>query len=85
MINYYKVVHNIRNIVTIPAYLESTCLVFAYGLDIFFTRTTPSNNFDVLDESFNYEALVLTSLTLLILTIVSSWISHKREITRLWR
>lgn len=53
-------VANVRRIVTSPALLESTSLVFAYGLDLFFTRTAPSNTFDVLSENFNKAQLVLT-------------------------
>ena len=46
-------VAKIRKVMTSPALLESTSLVFAYGLDLFFTRVAPSNTFDVLSESFN--------------------------------
>ena len=49
-----------RKIMTSPALLESTSLVFAYGLDLFFTRVAPSNTFDVLSESFNKAQLVVT-------------------------
>ncbi|CDO75706.1 hypothetical protein BN946_scf184493.g4 [Trametes cinnabarina] len=49
-----------RRIVTSPALLESTSLVFAYGLDLFFTRIAPSNTFDVLSENFNKAQLVFT-------------------------
>ncbi|THH17682.1 hypothetical protein EW146_g3182 [Bondarzewia mesenterica] len=53
-------VANIRRILTSPAQLESTSLVFAYGLDLFFTRTAPSGTFDVLSDNFNKVQLVLT-------------------------
>ena len=49
-----------RGIITSPALLESTSLIFAYGLDLFGSRVTPSNTFDVLSESFNKAQLVLT-------------------------
>ena len=42
-----------RRILTSPALLESTALVFAYGLDLFGTRVAPSRTFDVLSEEFN--------------------------------
>jgi hypothetical protein len=43
-----------------PPLLESTSLVFVYGLDLFFTRIAPSGTFDVLGEDFNKVQLVLT-------------------------
>ena len=39
--------------------------MFAYGLDLFLTRVSPSGTFDVLSESFNKAQLVLTVLGLL--------------------
>ncbi|KAJ7261871.1 hypothetical protein C8J57DRAFT_1184056 [Mycena rebaudengoi] len=49
-----------RNIITSPALLESTSLVFAYGLDLFLTRVAPSNTFDILSKNFNKAQLGLT-------------------------
>ncbi|KAL7412129.1 hypothetical protein BDY24DRAFT_370932 [Mrakia frigida] len=42
----------VSSIVTSPALLESTSLVFAYGLDLFSTRVIPSGTFDILSDSF---------------------------------
>lgn len=53
-------VANVRRILTSPAFLESTSLVFAYGLDLFCTRVAPSGTFDVLSETFNKVQLVFT-------------------------
>ncbi|KLO18736.1 DUF1620-domain-containing protein [Schizopora paradoxa] len=50
----------IDRIITSPAVLESTSLVFAYGLDLFSSRIAPSKTFDVLNENFNKAQLVLT-------------------------
>ena len=49
---------------TTSTQLESTSLVFAYGLDWFMTRVAPSGSFDVLSEEFNKLQLVLTVLGL---------------------
>ena len=35
-----------------PAVIESTTLVLAAGVDLFFTRATPSKTFDLLAVSF---------------------------------
>ncbi|KAF4611826.1 hypothetical protein D9613_004025 [Agrocybe pediades] len=53
-------VANVQKIITSPSLLESTSLVFAFGLDMFLTRVAPSNTFDVLSENFNKVQLVLT-------------------------
>ncbi|KAF8223089.1 DUF1620-domain-containing protein [Tricholoma matsutake] len=53
-------VANTQRIITAPALLQSTSLVFAYGLDMFLTRVAPSNTFDVLSEDFNKMQLVFT-------------------------
>ncbi|XP_012563007.1 ER membrane protein complex subunit 1 [Hydra vulgaris] len=53
-INYNMTVEKIRGIHTASAGLESTSLVLAYGLDLYFTRVMPSRMFDVLKEDFDY-------------------------------
>ncbi|TFK18337.1 DUF1620-domain-containing protein [Coprinopsis marcescibilis] len=53
-------VAGIKRIVTAPAVLESTSMVFAFGLDMFLTRVAPSSTFDVLSENFNKAQLVIT-------------------------
>ena len=68
-----------RRIVTSPALLESTSLVFAYGLDLFSTRVAPSNTFDVLSENFNKAQLVFTIGGLaLAIVIVKPMVARKR-------
>ena len=68
-----------RKIMTSPALLESTSLVFAYGLDLFFTRVAPSNTFDVLSESFNKAQLVVTVAGLaLAIAVVKPIVARKR-------
>uniref|UniRef100_A0A1I7ZIA1 ER membrane protein complex subunit 1 n=1 Tax=Steinernema glaseri TaxID=37863 RepID=A0A1I7ZIA1_9BILA len=54
MINYNQSVHNVRGIKTVPSGLESTSLVFAYGSDLFYTKTTPSGTFDILKDDFDH-------------------------------
>ncbi|KAI0772317.1 DUF1620-domain-containing protein [Trametes elegans] len=68
-----------RRIVTSPALLESTSLVFAHGLDLFATRVAPSGTFDVLSESFNKAQLVFTIGGLaLALVVVKPMVARKR-------
>ncbi|GHJ84629.1 hypothetical protein NliqN6_1031 [Naganishia liquefaciens] len=53
-------IYGIKKIVTSPALLESTTLLFGYGLDLFGTRLTPSGTFDILSDAFNKPQLLLT-------------------------
>jgi len=41
-----------------PAVIESTTLVLAVGVDLFYTRATPSKTFDLLAADFNHPFLV---------------------------
>jgi hypothetical protein len=46
-LNHKREVIGVKKIETNPTVLESTSLVFAYGLDVFGTRVTLSFPFDV--------------------------------------
>jgi hypothetical protein len=51
--------------------LESTTIVFAYGLDLFSSRTMPSGTFDILSDSFNKAQLLLTMAALTVGILVT--------------
>lgn len=57
-------VSGIKTVLSQPTLLESTSLIFAFGGDIFGTRATPSQAFDVLGKSFSKLQLVLTVVAL---------------------
>ena len=57
-------VSGIQTVLSQPTLLESTSLIFAFGGDIFGTRATPSQAFDVLGKSFSKLQLVLTVVAL---------------------
>lgn len=65
IITHERDVLGIKKILTAPAVVESTSLVFAYGVDIFGTRVTPSFLFDILGPGFNKMSLVGTVLACL--------------------
>ncbi|CAH9145300.1 unnamed protein product [Cuscuta epithymum] len=78
-------VEGLGGIVTIPAKLESTTLVFAYGVDLFFTRLAPSKTYDSLTEDFSY-ALLLLTIVALVVAIFVTWIwSERKELQEKWR
>ncbi|CAN6805777.1 unnamed protein product [Brassica oleracea] len=72
-------------IVTAPAKLESTTHVFAYGVDLFYTRLAPSKTYDSLTDDFSY-ALLLITIVALVAAIYITWIlSKKKELSEKWR
>ncbi|KAJ3711601.1 DUF1620-domain-containing protein [Lentinula raphanica] len=77
-------VARVRSITTSPALLESTSLVFAYGLDLFLTRVAPSNTFDVLNESFNKLQLVLTVMGLAAAIFVTRPMVRRKKLREKW-
>jgi hypothetical protein len=64
--------------------LESTSLVFVYGLDLFFTRIAPSGTFDVLSENFNKVQLVLTVVGLVVAIMVTKPMVHRKRLRERW-
>jgi ER membrane protein complex subunit 1 len=85
VLNYYQVVANLRKINTFPTYLESTSLVVASGLDIFFCKVAPSMTWDILSEEFNYFALLLTAVLLFFGIFFTRNLVKSRELARLWK
>ncbi|KAJ7663918.1 DUF1620-domain-containing protein [Mycena polygramma] len=77
-------VANTRKIITAPALLESTSLVFAYGLDLFLTRVAPSNTFDILNKNFNKAQLVLTVSGLALGIIIAKPMVRRKRLRERW-
>eukprot|EP01025_Chloroclados_australasicus_P033716 TRINITY_DN3443_c0_g1_i1.p1 TRINITY_DN3443_c0_g1~~TRINITY_DN3443_c0_g1_i1.p1 ORF type:complete len:993 (-),score=131.33 TRINITY_DN3443_c0_g1_i1:162-3140(-) len=82
---YNKRVSGFKGMVTAPAGLESTSLVFAYGMDLFYTRLMPSKGFDSLDEYFSYALLILAMVGLLVGTVVVRWIHKSNKLKQKWK
>ena len=78
-------VSNVKGIYSSPAGLESTCLVFTYGLDLYFTRVTPSRLFDVLKEDFDYWFISGTLMILGMVTLVSARLASVKVLRQIWR
>jgi hypothetical protein len=77
-------VANVRKIITSPALLESASLIFAFGIDLFFTRVSPSNTFDILNEGFNKLQLVLTVGGLVAAIAVTGPMMRKKMLRERW-
>ncbi|KAJ4908527.1 ER membrane protein complex subunit 1 protein [Raphanus sativus] len=71
-------VEGLRGIVTAPAKIESTTRVFAYGVDLFYTRLAPSKTYDSLTDDFSY-ALLLITIVALVAAIYIIWLLQRRR------
>ena len=78
-------VANIEGIHTVGAGLESMCLVFTYGLDLFYTRVTPSRMFDVLKDDFDYWFIAGTLGVLVIVTFLSQRLAAVKMLKQMWQ
>lgn len=65
-LNHKREVFGVKKVITSPALLESTSLVFAYGHDVFGTRVSPSFSFDILGKGFNRLQMVATVAALFV-------------------
>ena len=74
-----------RQVQCSPTGLESTCLAFVTGLDLFLTRVAPAREFDRLNEDFNYIALVGATIGLTVATLFTGWYSDRRDLSRAWK
>ncbi|GLB44268.1 putative DUF1620-domain-containing protein [Lyophyllum shimeji] len=83
-LSHHYEVANIQRIITSPALLESTSLVFTYGLDMFLTRVAPSGTFDVLSENFNKAQLVLTVGGLALAIMFTKPMVRKKMLREKW-
>ncbi|KAL4646018.1 ER membrane protein complex subunit 1 isoform X3 [Arapaima gigas] len=84
-INYNQSVSRVKGIYTAPSGLESTCLVVAYGLDIFQTRVYPSKQFDVLKDDYDYVLISSVLFGLFFATMISKRLAQVKLLNRAWR
>ncbi|WVR04286.1 hypothetical protein IAU60_001286 [Kwoniella sp. DSM 27419] len=74
-----------EHVVSSPALVESTSLVFTYGLDLFLTRgLSPSGTFDILSDSFNKVQLLLTLGVLTAGILVAGPAVQKKNLKMKW-
>ncbi|KAL2358874.1 hypothetical protein BJ546DRAFT_833761 [Cryomyces antarcticus] len=84
-LTHKREVIGIKKIITSPALLESTSLVFAYGLDVFGTRISPSFSFDVLGKDFNKLQMLATVAALGIGTFIVAPLVRRKQINARWQ
>ncbi|XP_065173919.1 LOW QUALITY PROTEIN: ER membrane protein complex subunit 1-like [Atheta coriaria] len=85
MINYNQTLGRITGIQVSPAKLESTSLVVVWGMDLFYTRVTPSKSFDVLKEDFDHWLIVMVLAALTLASYVSKKLSRRKALKQMWK
>merc|ERR1719453_1597989 len=86
VLSYNQDIAGLRGIRAVPAGgLESTSLVLAYGIDMFFCRSAPSKTFDMLPEDFQYGVLALTIVGLTVAVFAVSMMSKRKDLNNLWK
>nr|XP_018911918.1 PREDICTED: ER membrane protein complex subunit 1 isoform X1 [Bemisia tabaci] len=85
IINYNQTSFRLRGIHTIPSGLESTSLVLAYGLDIFYTRISPSKTFDLLKEDFDYFLIMVVLSGLSLAAYATKHLAGRKALKQAWK
>lgn len=85
IINYNQSIPRIKNIYTAPSGLESTCLVVAYGIDLFVTRVSPSKTFDLLKEDFDYFLITVVLIGFTTGSFVVEHLSSRKALKQAWK
>ncbi|KAJ9575487.1 hypothetical protein L9F63_007645 [Diploptera punctata] len=85
IINYNQTVQRVKGIHTAPSGLESTCLVFVYGLDLFYTRVSPSKTFDLLKEDFDHFLITAVLLGLTVTSYITKKLSSRKALKQAWK
>lgn len=78
VLNYYNPVGSVSGIISTPTALESTSLIFCYGLDLFFSPVRTASAYDVLSPGFNY-TLLYASVALVVSLCGATWYYAQRK------
>jgi len=85
ILSYNLTIASLHSVVTSPTLLESTSLVFAFGLDFFFTRITPAEEFDRLSPDFNKPFLIATVSLVLAATFLFRRLAQQAKLASAWK
>ncbi|XP_064481950.1 ER membrane protein complex subunit 1-like [Ornithodoros turicata] len=85
IINYNQSVSMVAGFAAAASGLESTCLVVAYGLDLFYTRVTPSKTFDILKDDFDHVLISVVLTVLIIVSYISKRLSTRKALRAAWK
>ncbi|WYZ39400.1 hypothetical protein EsH8_III_001314 [Colletotrichum jinshuiense] len=84
IITHQRDVIGVQKIITSPTIVESTSLIFSFGVDVFGSRVAPSFAFDILGKGFNKISLISTVLALTAGVAVLGPIVRKKQTNLRW-
>ncbi|XP_013142194.1 PREDICTED: ER membrane protein complex subunit 1 [Papilio polytes] len=70
---------------THPAGIESTSLVLATGLDLYYTRVAPSKTFDLLKDDFDYHLISIVLVALLLASYTTKYFASRKTLRMAWK
>lgn len=85
ILTYNRTIPHLRSLSTSPALLESTSLLFSWGIDLWCNRVMPSQTFDLLNEDFNYPFLLLTVAAIIMAIVGTRQMAKKKELHAAWK
>ncbi|XP_037296873.1 ER membrane protein complex subunit 1 isoform X2 [Manduca sexta] len=65
--------------------LESTTLVLATGLDLFYTRVAPSKTFDLLKDDFDYSLITMVLSGLILASYATKYFASRKMLKMAWK
>lgn len=75
----------LRAVTVEPTRLESTCLMFAHGVDLFYTRLAPAKGFDSLEDDFNYALLIAALVALSVGAVIMNYMTKQAQLAWKWK
>lgn len=84
-LNYNITIAKIRDISVHPSRLESTSLIFAVGLDLFFTPYSSHMSYDRLSHGFSPIVIVVMVIGLSIIALLLKRLSDRSELKKMWK
>jgi ER membrane protein complex subunit 1 len=85
LVTMNETVLGLSRVATTPAVIESATLVLACGVDLFFTRATPSKTFDLLAADFNHSFLLALLGGLAVATVALKRIDRDKKMKAAWQ
>lgn len=85
ILTHYNPMSQVRGIVSSPTALESTSIVFCYGLDLFFAPVQTAKAYDVLSPGFNYKLLYASVGLVVVLFIVTYYWAQYKALQDKWK
>lgn len=85
IVTHQLTLSKVKGIISSPSALESTSLVFCYGLDLFFSPVQSAKAYDVLSPGFNYVLVYLSVGIVVFAWAVSSFFASRKALQERWK